>query len=33
MKNKESELITYDAALLVFAIVAGWLIVFQSGLF
>lgn len=33
MKNKESELIIYDAALLVFAIVAGWLIVFQSGLF
>ena len=33
MKNKEEKMIVYDTALLVFAAVASWLLLFQSGLF
>jgi len=33
MQNQEQQLGTTDLGLLVFVIVAGWLLLFQSGLF
>ena len=31
MENKENAIIIYDIALLVFGVVAGWFLLFQSG--
>ncbi len=33
MRNEENAMIIQDAALTLFAIVAGWFLIFQSGLF
>jgi len=33
MENREEQFVINDLGLLVFVIVAGWLILFQSGLF
>jgi hypothetical protein len=33
MRNRENQLQTDDIALLVFVLIAGWLLLFQSGLF
>ena len=33
MENREQQLGTTDIGLLIFVIVAGWLLIFQSGIF
>ena len=33
MRNTENAIIIYDAAFTVFAVIAGWFLIFQSGLF
>ncbi len=33
MRNEDNAIVIYDAALILFAIIAAWFLIFQSGIF